>query len=32
VTQEGIAHPKWFQGRKELQVSGIEGVPEIIEE
>ncbi len=31
VTQEGVAHPKWFQAGKELQVSGIEGLPEIIE-
>jgi hypothetical protein len=31
VTQEGTAHPKWFQGRKELQVAGIEGLPEVIE-
>jgi hypothetical protein len=31
VTQEGVAYPKWFQGGKELQVAGIEGLPEIIE-
>ena len=32
VTQEGIVHPKWFQGRKELQVACVEGQPEIIKE
>ena len=32
VTQEGVARPKWFEGRKELQVSDIEGMPKIIKE
>ena len=32
VTQEGAACPKWFQEGKELQVAGIEGLLEIIEE
>jgi hypothetical protein len=31
VTQEGVAHPKWFQGGKELQVAGIESLTEVIE-
>ena len=31
VTQEGVAHPKGFQGGKELQISGVEGLAEIIE-
>ena len=32
VTQEGVAYAKWFQAGKELQIAGIEGLPEIIEE
>ena len=32
VTQEGISHPKWVQGGKELQVAGIEGLLEMFEE
>jgi len=31
VTQEGVARPKGFQRGKELQASGVEGLPEIIE-
>jgi hypothetical protein len=31
VAQEGVAHSKWFQGRKELQVAGIKGLCEIID-
>ena len=31
VAQEGISYPKWFEGGKELQVTGIESLPEIIE-
>ena len=32
VTQEGVAYAKWFQAGKELQIAGIEGLPQIIEE
>ena len=31
VAQEGISHAKWFQGGKELQLTGIESLREIIE-
>jgi hypothetical protein len=32
VAQEGVSRPQWFQGGKELQLSGIEGLLQIIEE
>ena len=31
VAHEGISHPKWFEGGKELQLTGIESLREIIE-
>lgn len=31
MTQEGVAYPKWLQGGEELQVAGIERLPEIAE-
>jgi hypothetical protein len=31
VAQEGISHPKWFEGGRELQLTGIESLREIIE-
>ena len=32
VAQEGVSRAKWLQGGKELQLSGIEGLLQIIEE
>ena len=32
VTQEGVAYVKWLHVGKELQIAGIEGLPEIIKE
>jgi hypothetical protein len=32
VAEEGLPRPKWLQGGKELQLSGIEGLLQIIEE
>ena len=31
VTQEGSAVTKWLQGGKELQITGVEGLPKIID-
>jgi hypothetical protein len=32
VAQEGVSIAKWLQGGKKLQLSGIEGLLQIIEE